>query len=774
VRMRPSLALLSVLTPALLALPVVERPSPSVKPVKPMVATVALAGVDATAATSTPAPPGAPAATAAAERLADAGTGPTGRRTVVLSPQRSADPFAMVGLTWRRAADTGPVEAWVRTRTDGRWSGWSSLGGLADEEPDAGSVEAAGDRVGTSPTYVGRADGVQTRLDVLSGRAPEDVRLELVDPGASDADSTVTTRTAPASSAGAAAGRPGIRSRAEWGADESIRGAAPAYASTLLAATIHHTASSNTYSQAEVPGIIRGFYAYHVKSLGWSDIGYNVLVDKFGTAWEGRYGGLDRPVIGAHAGGFNTATVGVSMIGTHSSATPTAAVQSTVANVVAWKLGLHQRDPRGSVTLTSRGSTRYPNGTQVRLPVVFGHRDVSATDCPGNSGMATLPGMRSAAAAAIGAGFVDPAISEDSSAVTVRAGTMTPLSYELAVTQQSTGAVVRRLTGTASSSVDVAWDRRGERGTALPNGTYRLTLSGGNGSSTAVPWSGTVDVTGSTAQAPRWGPIGTVARSGGTTDLLTRSTSSAVTHRRIENGRLTSVTGLGGIITGAPSGARRGGSVLNVFARGGDDALWANGSTSAGWAGWSSLGGVLTARPSVAASGDNLNVVVRGGDGAVHARYSPAAGAWSPWGSLGGALLENTGPGSTWTSTGRYEVVVVGTDRQLYRGSWTAARGWSTWQPIGGQTTDDVSAGAAVGDEVVVAVRGLDGGAWVRGVGALGEGVWTDLGGTLLSAPSVSSVPNSGVVDVVAVGADGALWRNTRSVALWSGWHRLG
>jgi hypothetical protein len=59
----------------------------------------------------------------------------------------------------------------------------------------------------------------------------------------------------------------------------------------VRAVVLHHTASSNDYGPADVPALLRGFYAYHVRSRGWSDVGYNVLVDRFGTAWEGRAGG---------------------------------------------------------------------------------------------------------------------------------------------------------------------------------------------------------------------------------------------------------------------------------------------------------------------------------------------------------------------------------------------------------------------------------------------------------------------------------------------------
>lgn len=108
---------------------------------------------------------------------------------------------------------------------------------------------------------------------------------------------------------------------------------------------MHHTADSNDYTCAEAPAVIRGIYAYHVMQLGWKDIGYNFLVDRCGTLYEGRKGGVDRPVMGAHAYGFNTETTGVSVLGTYTDVTPSQAVLAAVARVAAWKLGQYGVNP---------------------------------------------------------------------------------------------------------------------------------------------------------------------------------------------------------------------------------------------------------------------------------------------------------------------------------------------------------------------------------------------------------------------------------------------
>src|SRR3712207_7699803 len=76
----------------------------------------------------------------------------------------------------------------------------------------------------------------------------------------------------------------------------------------------------------EVPSILRGIYAYHTKSRGWSDIGYNFLVDRFGQIWEGRYGGVNRAVVGAHTLGYNERSFAMSAIGNFETAHPSPAM----------------------------------------------------------------------------------------------------------------------------------------------------------------------------------------------------------------------------------------------------------------------------------------------------------------------------------------------------------------------------------------------------------------------------------------------------------------
>ncbi|MFI1167193.1 peptidoglycan recognition protein [Streptomyces sp. NPDC020801] len=192
--------------------------------------------------------------------------------------------------------------------------------------------------------------------------------------------------------------RPRIVTRRGWGADESLRDPGFVYTKKVRAAFVHHTASGNNYSCSQAPSVIRGIYRYHVKSMGWRDIGYNFLVDKCGNIYEGRAGGVAKPVLGAHTLGFNSDTVGIAVIGSYGNSKPAAAAVTAIARLTAWKLGLYGMNPLGKTYLKSGGGNLYQKGKNVRLNVISGHRDGYATDCPGRQLYGKLGSARSAAA----------------------------------------------------------------------------------------------------------------------------------------------------------------------------------------------------------------------------------------------------------------------------------------------------------------------------------------------------------------------------------------
>jgi uncharacterized protein with LGFP repeats len=317
--------------------------------------------------------------------------------------------FSLVGVTW--AFDPEVTDTLVQVRVQdaaGAWGEWTEVGAETADQGASSARTGAELRGGTSPLWTGPSRGVDVELVTRSGAQPTDVQLDLVDPGESEADAALDA-AAVEDTAHAATAMPSVYSRAQWGADESIRTWAPQYVATVKAATLHHTADTNDYTADQVPAMMRSIYRYHTVSLGWGDIGYNVIVDKFGRLWEGRFGGLSSTVVGAHAGGFNTSTFGVSMLGNYDVVPVPQVTVDAVAAIIAWKFSLFGIDPRGTTSLTSGGggTAKYAAGTKVTLPTIFGHRDVGSTACPGRYGYARLGEIRDRAAA-ITASSVSP------------------------------------------------------------------------------------------------------------------------------------------------------------------------------------------------------------------------------------------------------------------------------------------------------------------------------------------------------------------------------
>ncbi|WP_376733907.1 peptidoglycan recognition protein family protein [Streptomyces broussonetiae] len=195
--------------------------------------------------------------------------------------------------------------------------------------------------------------------------------------------------------------RPHILPRSVWATAEGTRDQPPPrYDDEVVAVFVHHTDSPNAYDCAHTPRIIRALYAGQTGARDWDDIGYNFLVDRCGTIYEGRAGGVERAVTGAHTQGFNHRTAGIAAIGTFTAgADVPRAMTDAIAAVAAWKLGLSDTDPRSRVRLVSSNSgSRYAAGTRATLPALAGHNDGYMTSCPGAALSAALPEIRELAA----------------------------------------------------------------------------------------------------------------------------------------------------------------------------------------------------------------------------------------------------------------------------------------------------------------------------------------------------------------------------------------
>ncbi|CUR59429.1 N-acetylmuramoyl-L-alanine amidase, family 2 [metagenome] len=334
----------------------------------------------------------------------------------VTSTVEAVDGFGTVGVTWsnQSAVGDGELSIKVRTQKDGTWSSWSDVPYDADHGPDPGSAEAAHVRPGTDAVVVGDVDNVQVKASGADGTTPDDMQLAVIDPGTTPTEveapaidtslidepgdtglapsepdtDAIALQSATTKAASVITSKPKIFSRAQWGADERLRDPGSLHYFEVHAGFVHHTVNANDYTKAEVPGILRSIYAYHTQSKGWSDIGYNFLVDRFGRIWEGRYGGVSLPVVGAHTLGYNDYAFAMSAIGNFETARPSAAMLDAYARLFAWKLSLHGVDV--SSTRQRVGSTYFQ--------AINGHRDAGQTACPGKYLYAKIPEIRTLAA----------------------------------------------------------------------------------------------------------------------------------------------------------------------------------------------------------------------------------------------------------------------------------------------------------------------------------------------------------------------------------------
>ena len=387
------------------------------------------------------------AADAPVPSILPAATDPQADATLLTDPLE-VDRFFVAGFTWAGSADLPEgVRIYLRVRENGTWSPW-----YLNEAADAGRDDRA--TSGTGEFVTGGADAIQA--SVVGSSLPAGLKLALVpsrpqgeevldageltttqaaptpviedasatedhgaqvEPAAMAPSASPAWATQPAAVSAAPAAAPAlapaattsnglpvaVTTRAEWGANASYMSWDPEYARAGHV-VVHHTAGTNSYSAGQSASIVRGIYYYHAVTLDWGDIGYNFLVDKFGTVFEGRSGSVAAPAgkmsIGAHARGVNTGTMGISMMGDYSAVSPSDAQLSSVGKMAGWFLkraGIS--DVTGWAGLHVWTTERYQAGSTISMPRILGHRDVGYTTCPGNVGYSKLDAIRAIAKA---------------------------------------------------------------------------------------------------------------------------------------------------------------------------------------------------------------------------------------------------------------------------------------------------------------------------------------------------------------------------------------
>jgi hypothetical protein len=368
-------------------------------------------------------------------------------------PQRGTKPFSMVSVNWTDpdVAPQGTIQVRTRSVRTGAWSGWYDLepaGNRADLPIERDRAVGA-----TEPHWAGRSDGVAVRIDGAKAEGlPAGLRLNLIDPdakaggqggGALEPEASEPTPTpevttpapepttlapttpaptteattvvppptttapvpVPTATGPVKAQLPPYVSRASWKADETLVKDPITVAPQARMVWVHHTGFRPDYTCAESASIIRGIQANDVRNDKLSDMGYNFLVDKCGTLYEGRKGGVTNAVVGAHSVGWNTGTVGVALLGDYTSVQPSAAALTTIAQLSAARLGAYGFSPTSTVLMTASSTGRkWPVGTAVAFPRIAGHKDGQIntagnylTVCPGTNVYAQLPQIRAQA-----------------------------------------------------------------------------------------------------------------------------------------------------------------------------------------------------------------------------------------------------------------------------------------------------------------------------------------------------------------------------------------
>ncbi len=294
-------------------------------------------------------------------------------------------PVDYLGVSWNFGR-----EPYVRFLTNGRWTPWS----VAHEDE--------------TPTTAGRtfsalipgadADAYQVR------GSNRDVRAVAINTTDGPREWSMVEASAEASHIS----QPGVITRAQWGADESLRFDAtgneidPQQFDPTTKIILHHTAGQN--GDPDPASTVRAIYRYHAIDRKWGDIGYNFLIDAQGRIYKGRYSGplgtrnqdtttgedaLQNGVRSRQAGG-HPGTVGISVLGTYTSVAVPVAARASVVDHVAWEAERHGLDPAGTSVYTDPSDP----GFAISVGNISGHRDWASTECPGGVFYSDLPAIR--------------------------------------------------------------------------------------------------------------------------------------------------------------------------------------------------------------------------------------------------------------------------------------------------------------------------------------------------------------------------------------------
>ncbi|MEK9664775.1 MAG: FlgD immunoglobulin-like domain containing protein [Candidatus Nanopelagicales bacterium] len=487
------------------------------QPIRATVRSVPLTGIDQSALVTSPAA-STPVALAGEDHIdaEHARAVASGLRPAAAIPATATKPFGLVGLTAEEPFVEG-TRVVMRVRQGGQWLPWMEVP-TSDHLPDPGTDEGERARYSTEPVVTNEADGVQVRVDTPTGQMPADTQLVMIDNPERASDAELVGQPVSAAARNGVS-KPTIITREQWGADESLRRGTTQYSDTIKVAWVHHVVSSNDYTAAQAAQQMRNVYSWFTEGIQVNDFGYNFMVDRFGRLYEGRAGGVDKAVIGAHTSGFNAETFAVSFLGNADTLDPKQLTKEkildSISDLIAWKFELFDINPLGKATLTSAGpgpgqgtTSMYWPGEKVSIETISGHGDIGSTSCPGEFLRPTMPHLRLAVSARQGRNFYPPSIKGDKTpwagggSIILTPKSNGPMDATLTVSN-ACGDPVRTMSASTpeAATVTFAWDQLDDKGKQVPPGLYTFRIDATSNGKALFPWEGTARIS-ATADSP--------------------------------------------------------------------------------------------------------------------------------------------------------------------------------------------------------------------------------------------------------------------------------
>ncbi len=151
---------------------------------------------------------------------------------------------------------------------------------------------------------------------------------------------------------------------------------------------VHHDGNAQGLvpsSQSQAKSWLQNIHYYHAVQLGWGDIGYNYIIDPFGNIYHGRLG--DNGVIGGHALGRNSGSIGILVIGNYQDNRPSTKALNALAEFSGYRAYQNEIDTDSRI-YGHKDMKYYSNNL---------NRWVNATSCPGSYLYSKLDSVRNSA-----------------------------------------------------------------------------------------------------------------------------------------------------------------------------------------------------------------------------------------------------------------------------------------------------------------------------------------------------------------------------------------